>query len=268
GMNAHHERILAALETDAANRTLDAPCDRLRREHTARPVTGRTGFGHVLEMALPHALARHLDETELAHGERLGTRAIAAQVRAQLLQHLVAIRLGLHVDEVADDDAAQVAEARLASDFARRLEIGAENGLLRILLARVAAGIHVDRDERFGRLDDQVSTRRQIAAALEQIAQLLLDVRLVEERRLLLVQLDAIHQLGRNALQVLEDLVVDLLRVHGHLFHLRAEHVAHEAAREARLAVDEIRRAHEVRLALDSLPLSDERGELAFERLL
>ena len=40
---------------------------------------------------------------------------------------------------------------------------------------------------------------------------------------------------------------------------LRAEQVADEAAREARLAVDERRRAHEVRLPLDPLPLADQR---------
>ena len=53
-----------------------------------------------------------------------------------------------------------------------------------------------------------------------------------------LVELDAIDELGRDALQVLEDLVVDLLRVDRDLLDLRAEDVAHEAAREARLAVD------------------------------
>ena len=56
-----------------------------------------------------------------------------------------------------------------------------------------------------------------------------------------LVQLDAVDELGRDALQVLEDLVVDLLRVDGDLLDLRAEDVAHEAAREARLAVHQRR---------------------------
>ena len=62
-------------------------------------------------------------------------------------------------------------------------------------------------------------------------------------------------ELGRDALQVLDDLVVDLLRVDRHLLDLRAEQVAHEAAREARLAVDQRGRADEVRLPLDPLPL-------------
>ena len=61
---------------------------------------------------------------------------------------------------------------------------------------------------------------------------------LVEQRRRVLVELDALDELGRDALQVLDDLVVDLLRVDRDLLDLRAEDVAHEAAREARLAVD------------------------------
>ena len=90
-------------------------------------------------------------------GERLRARAVAAEVRAQLLKHLVAVRLRLHVDEVADDDAADVAQAELPRDLARRLDVRLEDRLLRILLARVAARVHVDRDERLGRLDDQVA---------------------------------------------------------------------------------------------------------------
>ena len=147
-------------------------------------MTGRARLGHVLQVALPHALARHLDQAEVAHRERLRARAVAAEVRAQLLQHLVAVRLRLHVDEVADDDAAEVAQPQLARDLARRLHVRLEDRLLRILLAGVAARVHVDRDQRFGRLDDQVAAGRQIAATLEEVAQLLLDVRLVEQRDL------------------------------------------------------------------------------------
>src|SRR6185312_2776526 len=154
---------------------------------------------------LTHTLARHLDQTELADRIRLRARAVATEVGAQLLHDLVAVRLRLHVDEVADDDAAQIAKSSLTSDLASRLEVRPQNRLLRILLAGIAAGIDVDGDERFGLLDDQVTARGQVAAALEEIAQLLLDVRMIEERNLLLIQLDAVGQLRRDALQILGD---------------------------------------------------------------
>ena len=83
-----------------------------------------------------------------------------------------------------------------------------------------------------------------------------------------LVELDAVYELRCNALQVLHDLVVHLLRVDGDLFDLRAEDVAHQPARETRLAVNQRGRADEMRLPLDLLPLADERRQLALEGLL
>ena len=48
----------------------------------------------------------------------------------QLLEHLVPVGPGLHVDEVADDDSADVAQADLPGDLPRRLQVGAEDRLL------------------------------------------------------------------------------------------------------------------------------------------
>ena len=42
----------------------------------------------------------------------------------------------LHVDEVDDDEAGHVAQAQLAGDLVRRLEVGVERGLLDTVLAR------------------------------------------------------------------------------------------------------------------------------------
>ena len=61
---------------------------------------------------------------------------------------------------------------------------------------------------------------------------------------------------------------MDLLRVDGHLLDFRAEDVSHEAARQAGLAVDGGRRADEMRLSFDALPLRDERRQLVLQRLL
>jgi hypothetical protein len=102
---------------------------------------------------------------------------------AQLLHDLVAVRLVLHVDEVDDDDAADIAQAELAGDLAGRVEVGAEDRLLRIFLAGVAAGVDVDGDEPFGRLDDDVTAGGQLDLAVEGADDLLLDVVLVEEGR-------------------------------------------------------------------------------------
>jgi hypothetical protein len=189
-------------------------------------------------------------------------------MRSKLLEHTILVLARLHVDEVADNDAADVSQPDLSGNLARCLEVRPQNGLLRILLSGVSARVHVDGNERLGRLDDQVAAGRQVAAPLEQVADLRLDVSLVEERHRLVVKLDAVEQLRSNPLEVLGDLVVDLFRVDGDRLHLLTEQVAHQPAGETRLAVQQCWWPDEVCLLLDPLPLVDERVQLALERRL
>jgi hypothetical protein len=54
---------------------------------------------------------------------------------------------------------ADVAEAELVGDLVDGLEVGLEDRLLHVLraLADEAAGVHVDRGERLGLIDDEVA---------------------------------------------------------------------------------------------------------------
>ena len=71
------------------------------------------------------------------------------------------VALLLHVDEVDDDQAGEVAQAQLPGDFIGGLEIGLEGGVLDIVFARRLAGVDVDRNQRFGLVDHHVAARRQ-----------------------------------------------------------------------------------------------------------
>src|SRR4029079_19834683 len=117
-MQPNDERVLATFESRALHRAFDAAGGGFGGENAAGSVAGLARLRHVLQMALANALPGHLDQAKVAHRECLGPGPVAAEVRAELLQHLVAVRLRLHVDEVADDDDAEIAEARLAGDSA------------------------------------------------------------------------------------------------------------------------------------------------------
>jgi hypothetical protein len=61
----------------------------------------------------------------------------------------------VHVDEVDDDDAAEVAQANLADDLGDGVEVGLDDGVFEARrLADVLAGVDVDGDQRFGLVDD------------------------------------------------------------------------------------------------------------------
>ena len=88
-----------------------------------------------------------------------------ASALLELRQHRVAMLGVLHVDEVDDDDAAEVAQPQLARDRLRRLEVGLEDRVVEAAAADEAAGVDVDRRHRLGLVDDQVAARLQVDAA-------------------------------------------------------------------------------------------------------
>ena len=108
------------------------------------------------------------------------------------LQHLLLIRLLLHVDEVDDDDAAHVAQSELAHDLVDGLEIGLHHRVFEAALADVLAGVDVDGDKRLGLVDDQVPTGLEPDLGFQRLVELLLDLEEVEDRRLLLIVLDLV----------------------------------------------------------------------------
>src|SRR3954451_4606106 len=77
-------------------------------------------------------LAGHLDEPEARDLGHLVLRAVAAQALDNAPQHEVAVALEHHVDEVDDDDAADVAQPQLTHDLFCRLEVVLGDGLFEI----------------------------------------------------------------------------------------------------------------------------------------
>ena len=114
------------------------------------------GGGEGFDQALTHALARHLHEAQRGDLGDLVARAVTTQALHQAAQHEVAVRLEHHVDEVDDDDAADVAQAQLAHDLFGRLQVIAGDCLLeRAAGADELAGVDVDDGHRLGTVDDE-----------------------------------------------------------------------------------------------------------------
>jgi hypothetical protein len=62
-------------------------------------------------MALPDALTGHFHEAQVTHRKCFRARAVAAEMHAQLLENTVSGLTGFHVDEITNDDPANVAQA-------------------------------------------------------------------------------------------------------------------------------------------------------------
>src|SRR5699024_353103 len=96
----------------------------------AAAVAVLAGGGEGLHQALAHALAGHLHQAERGQLGDLLPGAVPAQALHEAPQHEIAVGLEDHVDEVDDDDAADVAQPQLAHDLLGRLEVVLGDGLL------------------------------------------------------------------------------------------------------------------------------------------
>ncbi len=130
-----------------ANFAQDPKCDALARKDVAPPLTVAAGFAQRLDEIFTCSLARHLDQAQFRDLQDVRPGFVSAK---RLLEHaidLFAVSRGFHVDEIDDDQTAQIAEAQLVHDLLDRFEVGLEYGLLQIAFPDKAARVDVDRSE-------------------------------------------------------------------------------------------------------------------------
>ena len=110
--------------------------------HLAPAATGGAGFAQQVGQGLPGALAGHLHQAQAGEAVHRHLGVILGQGFTKLFEHGVAMFGAFHVDEVDDDDAAQVAYAELAGNGLGCLQVGLEDGVVEIARTDEAAGVH------------------------------------------------------------------------------------------------------------------------------
>src|SRR5690606_19613244 len=99
------------------------PLHRLGVHHDAPAAAVGTRLGEHLDQSGPDPLAGHLHQAERGDLGYLVLGAIPAQALQQAADHQVAVALQDHVDEVDDDDPADVAQPQLADDLLGGLDV-------------------------------------------------------------------------------------------------------------------------------------------------
>src|SRR5471032_2160342 len=214
----------------------------------------RADLGRMFEQRGPQPLARHLEQAEGRDAADLDARAIGAHRILHLVLDLALVAVLLHVDEVDHDQAGEVAQADLASDFLGRLEVGAQRRFLDVALLGGAARVDVDGDQRLGRIDDDVATRAQLHGRRVHGVELRFHLVAVEERDRLLVQLDLAglvgHELAHEAGRGLEA----RLALDQHLGDVGVVDVAQRALDQVAFLVDQRRRRRSHGDLADAVP--------------
>ncbi len=166
----------------------------------------------------------------------------------------------LHVDEVDDDQAADVAEAELVDDLVGGLEVGGEDRLFERVraLPDELAGVDVDGGERLAAVDDEMSAALEVDFSLQGALDLGFDTELVEDRHVVLVEPQLPFEPGDVGVDEVFDAVERLLVVEDDFVEVGADEVTYGANDEVGLFVQQVRRLHSVVLLEDLAPELDE----------
>src|SRR5581483_10247948 len=232
----HLERLVAGARGDEpAQAALDVDGGRVLGDDDPVAAAGRALLRHHLARTVGDVLARHLDEAERRDLDDVRLRPVALQLLAERLLHGGTVLRTRHVDEVDDDDAADVAQAQLADDLLHRLEVVLRDRVLeasrRLLRAGSdeTPGVHVDHGERLGVVEDEIAARREVDAAAQRRADLLLDAEGLHQGLALLVARDALDHVRRRLLQVADDPLVRAVVVDEQPLEVAGEQVADDA---------------------------------------
>ena len=110
-------------------------------------------------------LARQFHQAETGDLAHLHAGAVEMQGITQALFDGALVLAVLHVDEVDDDQAAQVAQAQLAGHFVGCFHVGAQRGFLDVGAAGGTRRVDVHGHQRLGVVDDHGAAGRQLHGA-------------------------------------------------------------------------------------------------------
>ena len=228
--------------------------DALRGQHVASSLAVGAGLAQRLDEVLPGALARHLDQSEFRDLENVGARLVGSQRILKCAIDLVAICGGLHVDQVDDDQTAEIAEAELMHDLGDSLEVRLEHCIFEVSLADETPRIDVDRRQRLALVHHERSPGLEPDLAFQICVDLAFEAKALEYRVPVLVVLDLRLRVGHETLDKVLDAVEYLLVVGHDAFGLVTGDIAHDAQREIVLRVEDRGRLLFLVAPLDGCP--------------
>ena len=138
----------------------------------------RAGF----QQAGTQPLARQFEQAEITDPTDLQARPVGLHRLTQATFNLANVPAIFHVDKIDHDQTGQVTKAQLAADFVCGLNIRLECRFFDIALFGRFAGVHIDRDQCFGRVDDNVAAGFKLNLGVVHRVELLLDLKALIQR--------------------------------------------------------------------------------------
>ena len=235
----HAEFLRMELARLAQHLAQDVVGHAARRFHHAGALAGGADLAQHAGQRFARALARHLHQPQLRKVAHHGLDAVTLQLAAQLGQHPLLVFRPHHVDKVHQDDAAQVAQPHLARNCLRCLQVGLEDGLVKVACTDKAARVNVDGRQRLGLVDHHIAAGFQVDAPAQCAGDFLVDREQVENRPLALVVLQLFGGGGHELFAKGTQQLVLLLRVDADALGVFVHHVAQHALQQAQVLMQQ-----------------------------
>ena len=149
---------------------------------------GKDGLGQRFAAALPG----HFDKAKFAHAQNRAFGGIVLHRFFQAVEDAALVFARAHVDKVADDKAADIADAQLSCDLFGCFHVDVDEGFfdVRRALLRAAPGIDVDRVHRFGPIKKEIAAARQPDFAPQSPVDLAFDIEPLEHGSFIAIEID------------------------------------------------------------------------------
>ena len=225
----------------------------------------RAVAGGRLEHAGAQPLAAHFHQAEARNATDLNPRAVALERFLHRALDLPRVGIVFHVDEVDHHQPGHVTQAQLAGDFARRLEIGVERGLLDPVFLGRAARVDVDRDQRLGRVDHQVTARFELHHWIVHRLELVFRAVALEQRHRVGIGLHPARMARHQQFHELLGRLVAFFALDHDFLDVAVVDVADRALDQVAVRMDQRRRAGGQRLLANLVPQPREIVEIALD---
>ena len=133
------------------------------------------------------ALTREFKQAKARDAADLHAGAVNFRRLVQAVFHVFAVAADAHVNEIYDNQPAQVAQAHLSRDFICCFQVGLVGGFFDVAAFGRLGGVNINGNQRFGVVNDQLAAGRQLYVAL--VGRLNLPFNLIagEERDIILI---------------------------------------------------------------------------------
>ena len=263
--------VITLMAVDVIRRATATTAQRLIVNHQATTGTMLTGLREDLKQAGTQALTGHLNQTQRSHLSHLMLGTVTAQALNQATQNQVTVRLKHHVNEVNDDNAADIAQTQLTDNLLSSFQVVLGDSLFKVAAATgELTGVHVHHSHGFGTVNHQRTTRRQVHLTVQCLRQLLVNAVVVEEVVIAVPLLQAGDQVRRHVRHVRLDGIPRVLALNDHRGEVLVEDVTHGLNHQVGLLVEHLRSQHlaGISLLLNLFPLRTQTVNVVGQLLL